>query len=412
MAGAAAERRHRAYEERQNRRAPRHDSTHRPGIAVSSTSGFRQAASGPSQAAPGASQAASRPSQAASDFSQVANTTQQRSFSHLQLGNGSSVSSQDAVPRVTRRRQEVQQETTVPGSTSSSTDVASSSRQGQFGALTDSAVTSTLDMILLQAALQMSDSASPGESSFSTASQTVQMLDEEEERMQNTDKKFVSEVDLALALARVQSTPWHTPSLDRPSAPNSNEADAEASAPPMSSQQAQALQTAKLADGASARVAGRNPTNDDTPHDEYDFWNPPQYQPAEASQADLQLSPWETANVFDGGLQPHPGRAHLDTGNSSCTLIDSRFAKQLGLVNFDYRPTQAYSGTTRVTGVVHGVHIDVPIINIQYEIKGKRIYSRAGLSDQGSRSSWDLLISCNEIRLFESDGFSFSATRR
>lgn len=414
MAGAAAERRHRAYEDRQNRRAPRHDSTHRPGIAVSSASGFRQAASGPSQAASGPSRAASGPSQAApgasqaaSGASQVANTTQQRSFSHPQLGNGSSLSAQDAVPRVTRRRQEVQQETTVPGSTGSSTDVASSSRQGHFGALTDSAVTSTLDMILLQAALQMSDSASPGELSFSTASQTVQMLDEEEERMQNTDKKFVSEVDLALALALVQSTPWHTPSLDRPSAPNSNEADAEASAPPMSSLQAQALQMANLADGA-----GRNPTNDDTPQDEYDFWNPPQYQPAEPSQADLQLSPWETANVFDGGLQPHPGRAHLDTGNSSCTLIDSRFAKQLGLVNFDYRPTQAYSGTTRVTGVVHGVHIEVPIINIQYEIKGKRIYSRAGVSDQGSRSSWDLLISCNEIRLFESDGFSFSATRR
>ncbi len=57
-------------------------------------------------------------------------------------------------------------------------------------------------------------------------------------------------------------------------------------------------------------------------------------------------------------------------GNSSCTLIDTRFAKQLGLVNFDGRPTQAHSGTTRVCGVVHGAWIDVPVINIQYEIKG------------------------------------------
>ncbi|KAL0036520.1 hypothetical protein WJX77_011154 [Trebouxia sp. C0004] len=106
-------------------------------------------------------------------------------------------------------------------------------------ALTDSAVTSALDMVLLQAALQMSNSTSP--------------------------------------------------------------------------------------DDASARVAGRNPTaatpTDDTPQEEYDFWNPPQYQPAESSQADLQLSPWETAHVFDSGLQPHPGRAHLDTENSSCTLL-------------------------------------------------------------------------------------------
>lgn len=142
------------------------------------------------------------------------------------------------------------------------------------------------------------------------------MPDEEEERTQNTDKEFLSEVDLALALALVQSMPWHAPSLDRPSASNSNEADTEASAPPMSSQQAQALQRAQL---GCPRVAGRNPTaastSDDTSQEEYDLWNPPQYRPAESSQADMQLSPWETANVFDSRLQPHPGRAHLDTGN-------------------------------------------------------------------------------------------------
>lgn len=97
--------------------------------------------------------------------------------------------------------------------------------------------------------------------------------------MQNTDKEFLSEVDLALALALVQSTPWHAPRLDRPSAFNNSEADTEASAPPMSSQQAQALQRAQPANDASARVAGRHPTaaitTDDTPQEEYDFWNPP-----------------------------------------------------------------------------------------------------------------------------------------
>ena len=83
----------------------------------------------------------------------------------------------------------------------------------------------------------------------------------------------------------------------------------------MSSQQAQGLHWTQLADDASTRIAGRNATTGDTPQDHYDIWNPPQYQPAEPSQADLQLSPWETANMFDSGLQPHPGRAHLDTGN-------------------------------------------------------------------------------------------------
>jgi hypothetical protein len=105
------------------------------------------------------------------------------------------------------------------------------------------------------------------------------MPDEEEERTQNTDKEFLSEVDLALALALVQSMPWHAPSLDRPSASNSNEADTEASAPPMSSQQAQALQRAQL---GCPRVAGRNPTaastSDDTSQEDYDLWNPPQCQ--------------------------------------------------------------------------------------------------------------------------------------
>jgi len=45
--------------------------------------------------------------------SQAANTRQQPSSSHR---NGSSASAQDAVSRVARRRQESQQETTVPGS--------------------------------------------------------------------------------------------------------------------------------------------------------------------------------------------------------------------------------------------------------------------------------------------------------
>lgn len=137
-AGAAAKSRHRAYEERQRRQAPRHDIAHRQ----------RPTASAPSPAA---------------------NTTQQRSFSHPQVGHGSSPSAQDAAPRVARQRQRSQQETTEPGCTGSSSDVASSSRQGRSGALTDSAVTSTLDLILLQVALQISDSTSPDASSFSTA---------------------------------------------------------------------------------------------------------------------------------------------------------------------------------------------------------------------------------------------------
>ena len=39
---------------------------------------------------------------------------------------------------------------------------------------------------------------------------------------------------------------------------------------------------------------------------------------------------------------------------------------------------------------------------------GKKVYSQAGLSDQGAQCKWDLLISHKEIQLFEVDGFTFS----
>ena len=46
------------------------------------------------------------------------------------------------------------------------------------------------------------------------------------------------------------------------------------------------------------------------------------------------------------------------------------FAKRLGLVDFDGRPTQATTRVTRVRGVVAGAYADYPVINIQYTIKG------------------------------------------
>lgn len=56
-------------------------------------------------------------------------------------------------------------------------------------------------------------------------------------------------------------------------------------------------------------------------------------------------------------------------GNGACTLIDRRFAARLGLVDFDGRPTQAYTQTARGTGVA-GAVTEFQIINIQYKIKG------------------------------------------
>ena len=52
------------------------------------------------------------------------------------------------------------------------------------------------------------------------------------------------------------------------------------------------------------------------------------------------------------------------------TLITLRFAKRLGLVNFDGRPTQATSRVTKVRGVVAGASAEYSVIIIQYTIKG------------------------------------------
>lgn len=142
----------------------------------------------------------------------------------------------------------------------------------------------------------------------------------------------------------------------------------------------------------------------------YDIYNPPQYRPDPdaARPEERRLSAWEDARVKDPGMESRLARAHLDTGNAACTLITTEFARQLGLLNEDDVPTQAHGGTVRTQGVVPGATVDLPVINIEYQIKGKRIYSRAGLSDQGAQCQWDLLISLKEVQLFEADGFTFS----
>lgn len=60
----------------------------------------------------------------------------------------------------------------------------------------------------------------------------------------------------------------------------------------------------------------------------------------------------------------------LYVGNAGHTLITRSFARQLGLVDMDGNPTQAYSRTIRVQGVVAGAFEMIKTLNITYEIKG------------------------------------------
>ncbi len=61
----------------------------------------------------------------------------------------------------------------------------------------------------------------------------------------------------------------------------------------------------------------------------------------------------------------------LLAGNAGHTLITRSFARQLGLVDMHGNPTQAYSRTIRVQGVVAGAFEMIKTLNITYEIKGR-----------------------------------------
>ncbi|KAL3158490.1 hypothetical protein ABBQ38_010722 [Trebouxia sp. C0009 RCD-2024] len=64
----------------------------------------------------------------------------------------------------------------------------------------------------------------------------------------------------------------------------------------------------------------------------------------------------------------------------------------------------------RVQGVVAGAYEMLRTLNITYEIKGKRMHSRAGLTE--ARLDCDLLINLREIAEFESDGYRLLTRQR
>eukprot|EP00891_Asterochloris_glomerata_P009931 jgi/Astpho2/9931/Aster-x1618 len=128
------------------------------------------------------------------------------------------------------------------------------------------------------------------------------------------------------------------------------------------------------------------------------FTAPAQYVPAGGweSVVDVDLYTDMYVDVLDIGMTRHRASACLDTGNGGCTLIQSSLAHVLGLCDQFGNPLESNSRSVTVRGVVAGASEHVKTCTVTYEVKGKRMTVRAGLTS--AKLGCDLLISCAEIR--------------
>lgn len=58
-------------------------------------------------------------------------------------------------------------------------------------------------------------------------------------------------------------------------------------------------------------------------------------------------------------------------GNAGCTLIQKPLAQILGLVDALGRPTQSYSRSIKVQGVVAGASETIQTVTLTYQLKGE-----------------------------------------
>ncbi|KAL0036500.1 hypothetical protein WJX77_010333 [Trebouxia sp. C0004] len=94
---------------------------------------------------------------------------------------------------------------------------------------------------------------------------------------------------------------------------------------------------------------------------------------AQVCEEELRLPAWEDALVKHPGLNYIRLKLIWTLGMLHALLRLqnlNKFARQLGLLKEDDVPTQAHGGTIRAQGVVQGVTLDLPIIKIEYQIKG------------------------------------------
>eukprot|EP01006_Ploeotia_vitrea_P031935 TRINITY_DN64217_c0_g3_i1.p1 TRINITY_DN64217_c0_g3~~TRINITY_DN64217_c0_g3_i1.p1 ORF type:complete len:246 (+),score=39.30 TRINITY_DN64217_c0_g3_i1:33-770(+) len=139
--------------------------------------------------------------------------------------------------------------------------------------------------------------------------------------------------------------------------------------------------------------------------------NPPRYQPDNAIM-NSKITCWETAEVTVPG-EVVKGRAMLDTGNAGCTLLSEKFAQQCGLIAKPGEQPGVFQqtlGMKTISGVVPGAKVDCALVKLNYAIGGYPLSVVAAVLPEKhvsgvSKPGWDLLVSCDDIKVLQSAGF-------
>eukprot|EP01004_Peranema_trichophorum_P007756 NODE_6532_length_874_cov_40.496671_g5937_i0.p1 GENE.NODE_6532_length_874_cov_40.496671_g5937_i0~~NODE_6532_length_874_cov_40.496671_g5937_i0.p1 ORF type:complete len:216 (+),score=32.81 NODE_6532_length_874_cov_40.496671_g5937_i0:84-731(+) len=166
----------------------------------------------------------------------------------------------------------------------------------------------------------------------------------------------------------------------------------------------------KMLEAAQARYQANHKKNTyEVPLNEnINLNDPPRYKPETTiKEEDMLLYTHQETWIIDNDLKWHIGKALLDTGNLGITLISESFARHLGLTHSpgqDPSVFQTWLGTTEISGVVPGAKHDVPLISITYRIKEK-VFKNRTVGVCSSDNNWDLLVSNNDLRELQSDGY-------
>ena len=156
------------------------------------------------------------------------------------------------------------------------------------------------------------------------------------------------------------------------------------------------------------------------------------YVPAALDPTQETISTNEIIEAVSVSAEYCSCRAVLDTGNSGHTLITRDLALRLGILpsrdssnnsnnnnnNNSNKSSDTSSSSSlfypkptksiRIFGVVAGCSETLPLTPFTYRLKGKEMNITAGITT--ARLGCDCLISLNDIKCFEADGYRFKAS--